>query len=101
MINAVTDLTVTDHLLCQRDCRHAAIIETNQVGDTGPSRRVRHPTSFRDVSRQGFFTNNCLPTTGGCERNFGMRVVRRAYVNDVDRRICHDRFPIIDGGFPI
>ena len=29
-----------------------------------------------------------------------MRVVRRAYVNDVDRRICHDRFPIIDGGFP-
>jgi hypothetical protein len=61
MINAVADFTGSDHLLCQRDCRHAAIIETNHVRNARPFHRVHHPTSLGRVSRQRLFTNDCFP----------------------------------------
>ena len=43
----------------------------------------------------GFSQSIALPAPRGRDRHLGMGIVRRANVDDVDRWVGHDRFPIV------
>ena len=69
MINAMADFTAIDHLLGQRDCRHAPVIVTNHVRDPRAFYRVNHPSRFGHVSRQRFFAEYRFARPRGGNRN--------------------------------
>src|SRR5438874_8301915 len=50
MINAMADFTAIDHLLGQRDCRHAPVIVTNHIRDPRDRKSTRLNSSHVEIS---------------------------------------------------
>ena len=62
--------------------------------------RLRHALCLADVARERFLAQNRLARFRRRDRDRGMRVVRRADIDDVDIRIVHHRAPIGRGLLP-
>src|SRR5262249_16805905 len=86
-----------DYLFSKRDGGHTAIIEDDQVFDFRFTNGGEHFFGISDIQRERFLAHHMLAGPGRGRRDFGVRDVRRADVNDIDQR-RFDQFAPVRGG---
>ena len=92
------EFAVVDEFLGQRHGRYPAIVVPDHVGDAGLGDGIDHFLALRPVHGQRLFAQDHLAVLGRGDGDVGMRVVRRADVDDVDVLAFHQPPPIgLDG----
>jgi hypothetical protein len=93
----LTEPPLLDELTGECDRRHAAVAEADHRAHAGtgcPLGRLRHPNGLLHRVRQGLLAEHVLACVEGCDGDLGMRVARRADVDDVDGRVVDDTAPV-------
>ena len=83
-----------NHLLRQADRGDAAVIEPDHIGLSGFFDGPRHLPRLRQVHGQGLFAKDHLAGGSRCERDFMVRIIRRADVNRIDVGSFYEFVPV-------
>jgi hypothetical protein len=78
------DLAAFDHLLRQRNRRHAAVIEVHHVHDAGLPHRIEHLARLLQVQSQRLLAIHVLARLRGGHAHLIMQAAGRGDVDDVD-----------------
>ena len=93
LINS-SQLAACAQLMGQGDCRTAAIVVPNEGPPACLLSCLHHLTCIAQGSRQRFFAGDVLSRFEGCNRMFGMDVVGRDHIDQINRLVCHRGLPV-------
>ena len=87
-----------NHILSHRHRRDAAVVERDQIGDTGSLHRFSHLQSLSRIERQRFFADDHLAGFSRSDGNFGVKIVGHADLNDIDLFVLNHLAPVSGPG---
>lgn len=92
----LAQLAALDHLARQGEHGVADVVEAHLGHDAGAFGRQHHRERFLGRRRQRLLTIDGLAEREGRERDRRVQLVGGGDVDDIDRRVIHQRLPIAD-----